>query len=158
MFSIKVIYLYRDGRASIDSFKKRSKQKFNIFGRMFRIIAGEYILRKTLKQAIQRNDYYGLKYEDFTNNFDEEITPLLDFLGLKSRREIFTDKENKDYFINIMNRGESHIVGGNIYRLQKVTGIKNFENWRKNLTKTEKLVFTVLGGKIVNKTMQRFIH
>lgn len=158
MFNIKVIYLYRDGRASIDSFKKRGKKNFNIFNRIFRIVVGEFLLRKTLKQSFQRNEFFGLRYEDFTENFKNEIVHLLDFLELSTKKEIFLDKKNKDYFINRINEKKSHIVGGNIYRLKKVTEIKNFENWKASLTKTEKILFSVLGGKRTNKTMQKYIH
>jgi len=158
MFNIKIIYLYRDGRASIDSFKKRNRKNYNIFHRMFRIVVGEYFLRKTLKQNFQRKDYFGLRYEDFTNNFETEITDLFKFLGLSKYNDMFIDKNNKDYFIHKINEKKSHIVGGNIYRLNKVSEIKDSENWKRNLSKTEKFIFSILGGKKTNKMMQKYVH
>jgi hypothetical protein len=158
LFNIKIIYLYRDGRASIDSFKKRNRQSYNIFSRLLRVVGGEYIMRNMLRQKFDREEYFGLKYEDLTTNFHQEIKALLEFLDLKDEESIFTDKSRNDYFIHQINEHNSHIVGGNIYRLQKVTEIKNYENWRKNLNYQEKFLFSLLGGKITNRAMNKFLH
>lgn len=158
LFNIKVIYLYRNGQASIDSFKKRNSANFNIFNRMFYFVAGEILIRKTLKQGFKRQDYFGLRYEDFTSNFNFEIIKLLDFLGLYFNQKDFTDENSNNFFLNTINKNQSHIVGGNIYRLQKIKEIKNFDTWKKRQTPFEKYVFLLLFGKYINKTMTKYLH
>lgn len=155
LFNIKVIYLYRDGRSSIASFKKRPDLYKGIIHRMFRIHMGEFINQKLLQQYFPRCDYYGIRYESLTLDFDHEMSRLFQFLRLSKKKPTSRYWKDKDILREILSSNISHSIGGNAAARFKQTEILNKDSWNTSLTKLEKIIYLLLGGWYSDRLFDR---
>ncbi|MBM7622957.1 sulfotransferase [Sporohalobacter salinus] len=158
LFDIKVIYLFRDGRANLESKKRKAndnqREEASYPGSVsqtLKFIKLSLYVRNILKHYIDSNDIYGLRYKDFTQNCKREIKGLCSFLDIEYQKEIL-DNNSSTYF----GSRERHNIGGNRLRFKQIDQIRYINKWKNNLTFNEKMCFKLLGGSIINKTFDKF--
>jgi hypothetical protein len=152
-FDIKIIYLFRNGQARLES-NNRKAQKYGIksyskgpMSESLRFIKTHLFLRAFLKNNFDANRLHGLTYNDFTTNPKTEIGKILHFINASDFSEMISGQ------ISFHKR---HNIGGNRLRFRSIGKIEFREEWKNNLTKWEKFIYLVLRGTLINKAFRRY--
>jgi len=156
LFEVKIIYLFRDGRANIESFKRKAsdakRDKAKYYGPVshtIKFILGHLIQSRILK-SIDKKDVFFLDYKNFAMHPKNVIQDICRFIGIEFNEETFDLKSSK-YFSN----QKHHNIGGNRLRLKFIEKITYKNKWQENLSKKEKIIFHMLGGNIINKIYEK---
>lgn len=138
--AIKYIYVVRDIRGVISSFKKKVQTPknpistvlyymlINLFGQLF------YIFK--------RNVTLKVRYEDFINNPGYILGNI----------ETFIDEDLNDLKTKLINKEDflmPHIVGGNRIKSDKSVRLRSDFIWKSKLTKVEKVLYYILAFPIM---------
>ncbi|MDX1694004.1 MAG: sulfotransferase [Ketobacteraceae bacterium] len=129
-YDLRVIYLTRDGRGTLNSDKKYNglstreaaiswKRKIEEMDRVARLLPEKQL--------------YRLRYESFCEAPEEKLRELMDFAGLRTRE-------------TPLGASDLHILGNNNMRLVKTSEIRLDEKWKQNLSKEDLSEFQVLAG------------
>jgi len=124
---LKGIYLVRDVRGVIYSFKKKVQTSRTPLSAMV-----YYVLVNMLAQLITMFDknVIKIKYEDLFLETETAIVRICEHLGVDSLELIEKIKENKDFEIG-------HIIGGNRLRNNRTIKLHFDEKWKSNMPKWE---------------------
>src|SRR5690606_3785872 len=126
--TVKGIYVVRDVRGVIHSFKKKVQTSRSPISTIF-----YYILINFFGQIICWADknIIKVKYEDFVENTNEVLARIYNHL------EIVNDmnyKNNEEYQI-------PHIIGGNRLKYQGKIVIRKDERWKENMVWYSKIIY-----------------
>ncbi len=156
-FDIKVIYLFRDGRANIESVKRKAhdpkREHADYKGPFIHTIQFElsHLQRLRILKNLKNSDVRIITYKGLTSQIENKIKDLCNFIGIDFNDE--TLHPNSEYYFSNF---EKHNVGGNRLRFKKVNTIQFIEKWPKGLNNSEKLIFNCLGGPIFNNFFYKF--
>ena len=155
-FNIKVVYLFRDGQANIDSIKRKAKDPkreeahyYGIFIHTIYFILLHFTYWRALRH-IGRQNILVINYKDFVLRPNNVLHQICKFIGVNFQEETIDSKSSK-YFSTI----KHHTTGGNRLRFKYIEEITYKEKWIRGLNKKEKFIFQLLGGKIVNKIFEK---
>ncbi len=136
-FSMKIIYLMRNGKAFINSFRKKGEPNFKAATYW---TLRNYRMRKIIRNKFKKNNVLEVHYESIVSKPEMEITRICNFLGITYRDEMLK-------FRNMPH----HIVGGNPMRNNMDDTIKNDQSWEKNLSILDILLFEIIAGNMNKK-------
>jgi len=156
LFNIKVIYLYRDARASLESMKRKSirNSKYNypgVFKAILDIYRSNLYIRSILNSNFLIPEVFPLLYENFTKSLQGELKKISSFLNIKYLWNRFIREDESGFKILSSNK-TIHNIGGNRIRLEELDRIIFINKWVKGLNQYEKLVFTCFLGKHLNQS------
>lgn len=157
LFSIKVIYLFREGQATLESLKRKAndpKREYAFYPGPFRatisFMKSSLINNEICSRYFDKKDIYRLTYENLTKNFSSELKNLCYFIGINYPEEDFNY-----IYKNGIKKQRNHNIGGNRLRFSKINKIRYINKWKKNLSSYEKMIFYLLGGNAVNKIIKK---
>lgn len=158
LFDIKVIYLFRDGRANLES-KKRKAQNNNrgsarypgAFKQTLRFVRKSNYIREVINTLFDDSQIYALKYKYFTQQSKKSLNSFFDFFDLSQEIDII-DGDSNNFFAKQI----KHNIGGNRLRFQKIDEIKYINKWKENLNRREKIIFKVFGGNYINSSFNKY--
>ena len=138
--NIYVLYLIRDGRAYINSFRKDVETINGLESRSICITVLEWIgvqltSRKILKKYKLKNRV--IKYQDFCEKPEKYIRDVYKFLGLRESyklENVFRRVKNTKY----------HNLHGNPMRFRKLKEIKRDLSWREELGVITKAIINII--------------
>ncbi len=140
-WNIKVIVLYRDGRAQSNSSRHKSPQQFNYVE-----AAREW--KKTIKQMsrvmelFEKDSYLELHYETLCERPSQTMEKLWQFLEL--------DSPDIDWESDIV-KGTSHILGNDMMRQRNQIKIRLDKKWMSELTDSNLADFEKVAGEANRK-------
>src|SRR3989337_1483056 len=134
--NIYVIYLLRDGRSYLNSYKKdvikiSGVNKRNILITMAEWIGVHIASRRIIKKYKLKHRV--VRYQDFVENPDAFLKNIFGFLNLEE--DFHTDKVLKE-----INRGTYHNLHGNFVKFEPFERIFNDTSWRLDLNLFEKAI------------------
>lgn len=127
-----VIHLVRDGRGVINSYKKEGKSFIGIF---FMWFLENKIMKKYIHNKINKERYFHLSYDLFTQNPKIYIKKINEKFGLDIDESNFIEKTNKK---------QHHNFAGNSMRWKKLTEIKHDQKWKREMPKWKQIILTIL--------------
>ncbi|MDT7830207.1 sulfotransferase [Pricia sp. S334] len=152
LFDVKFIYLMRDPRGVVWSFKKSFKknqkaglQKDMKGTSLQKALYSWLAVNSRAFSALKSTSFPSLfvKYENFCANPNQEINRILEFvLGEKPKTEINLSESMQT---------ESHVIAGNRLRMNKDIIIKPDFAWKKNLNFFQKAFIYSLTFPLLNK-------
>lgn len=150
LFDMKIIYLFRNGKANIESNKRKALDKNRPaweypgpFSQTMKFIKTTLLIRRILRLNFDKQQIFGISYEEFAANPENSINKIISFIGLSGTFNRIA-----------INTKPNHNIGGNRMRFKPIKEIKLIEKWRKNLTSKEKAIFKILGGELINKSFK----
>jgi len=153
LFNIKILYLFRDGRANVESIKRKAKdptrEKENYYGvfiHTLQFIFGHLAKLRIINKFFKEEDILYINYKDFSLYPKKVLEKVGDYIGIEFNNETL-DPGSQKYFSSITH----HNIGGNRLRFQFINQIKYMNKWDKGLNLCEKLLFAFLGGLCINK-------
>jgi len=159
LFNIKIIYLFRDGRAFIES-KKRKNKDPNREYEQYRGAAIEtlsfittHIARWRVLKPIPKQNVFVTTYRDLACRPSYILNTICRFIGVKFDEETL-DSSSSKYFSNIRH----HNIDGNRLRFTYIDKIEFKKKWPTELKKSEITLFHLLGGNVVNKYFENLAN
>lgn len=160
LFDIKVIYLFRDGRANLES-KKRKAQNNNrgsarypgAFKQTLRFVRKSNYIREVINTLFDDSNVFALRYKDIAQQSKKNLNSFFDYFDLSPEIDII-DGESNNFFSKQIN----HNIGGNRLRFQKIDEIRYLNKWKENLNIREKIIFKVFGGNYINNSFNKYKH
>jgi len=154
LFDIKIIYLFRDGRANLESKKRKANNNERgsahypgAFNQTVRFVRKSNYIREVINALFDDYQVFALKYKDFTQQSKKSLNSFFDFFDLPQEIDII-DSNSKNFFA----KKPQHNIGGNRLRFQEIDEIRYINKWKKNLNKKEKIIFKMFGGNYINNS------
>lgn len=144
------IFLVRDGRAYINSLRKRLGMsafrsmfrwiRLNLYSEWFikKFLGGKRLKNKNFARFVNNRTIH-LSYEEFTQRPEEVLQDICEKLGLKYE-EGMTD--HSDY--------NQHTISGT-KRASKISKVSQDKTWETELSSISKAIFLLMGGKYWNR-------
>ena len=137
---IYVIYLVRDARAYVNSFRKdiiqiKGLENRSIFITMFEWFIVHFFSRKVLKK--HELNYKEIRYHEFVEEPHKYIQEIFEFIGIKPPGELTE-------LIKKINTGEYHNLHGNPLRFKKIKEIKHDLSWKEQLNYSQKIISNIV--------------
>lgn len=132
---LKGIYMVRDVRGVIESFKKQVQTSRSPLSTIF-----YYSSVNTVAQWVywrNRSSVLKIKYEDLIRKEAKTVHLLCEFLNL-SETELITKLENKEPFLI------GHIIGGNRIRKEHTITMNFSERWREQMPRSKQILYYFL--------------
>lgn len=138
--NILVLYLVRDVRAYINSYRKdianiEGLNKRSVFMTTLEWIGVHVACRKMIKKYSIKHRV--IKYHDFARYPRKYFGEIYKFLDIKSDLDV-------DKVLRKINRTEYHNLHGNPIRFKKIREIKYDQSWRDELGPTKRILATLL--------------
>ncbi len=152
LFNIKVIFLARDGRGFVNSMKKPLHFQALVRNNLdpMPVWKSSIVWSKRnlinlcmVTHILKKKDWIMVRYEELADNPSKELKRICSFIGIKYEESMFDFSKNTN-----------HNIGGNRMRFKKNQEIKLDEDWKCNLTKKERVIFSFIGG-FVNKILMK---
>lgn len=134
LWNVRVVFMKRDGRAVMNSFKKHRKTDAEAATERW---VGTTRELQRMRARLSDSEVLDLKYEDMCAAPQQEITRIWEWLGLDS--EPLNEKDFKS--------GDFHLLG-NAMRLTSVGEIRTDTSWQDKLTDAEKTHFEQHAGAL----------
>ena len=138
--NIFVIYLVRDGRAYLNSYKKDMKTISGVKKRNMFLTMGEWIAVQMSSRALIKKykfNHMAIPYHRLATDTDNVLNEAFDFIGQKNG-------ENSKSLLKTINKSEYHNLHGNIVKYKPFKKISYDLSWKKGLTTFEKIVSTMV--------------
>ena len=135
-WNIKLIKMYRDGRAQSNSNRKKKSNNMDY-------ISSVKEWKKTVKQMERVTDYvsiddvYTLRYEDLCQSPGKYMDELWDYIGIERIERNWSEID--------INKEGNHILGNN---MRTKVHVALDEGWRSDVTKSELDLFQKIAGDI----------
>lgn len=135
-WNIKLIKMYRDGRAQSNSNRKKKANKMDY-------LSSVKEWRKTVKQMERVTNYasikdvYTLRYEDLCSSPGKYMDELWDYIGIERIERNWSELD--------INKQGNHILGNNMRTKDKLR-VSLDEGWRSDVTKEELDIFRKVAG------------
>jgi hypothetical protein len=136
---ILVLYLVRDGRAYVNSYRKEvnlnpDHKGRNMFVSAFEWIGVHFVCKILLSKYGQK--HMVIRYHDFAKNPQYTIDKLFDFLCVGG--------SDLDQIIAKLNRQKYHNLQGNPIKRKKISKIEYDQSWKQELGWFSKIVLTII--------------
>jgi hypothetical protein len=158
LFDIKVIYLFRDGRANLESKKRKAQNSERgsarypgAFKQTIRFVRKSNYIREVIRTLFNDCEVFALKYKVFTQQSKNSLNDFFDFFDLPQEIDII-DANSKNFFANQI----QHNIGGNRLRFKEIDEIRYINKWENNLNKKEKVIFKMFGGNYINNSFNKY--
>lgn len=131
---VKILYMVRDGRAVCRTLKRRHEMTYEQAARYW--VRYNWNL-KLIMMTIPKKNVKLIRYEDLCTDIEKELNDIFDFIGI--------DKSVS----KMLNKNESHTIGGNPMRFRREESeIHLDEKWKDEITAEEKALFESIAGKM----------
>jgi hypothetical protein len=127
-----VIHLVRDGRGTINSFKKVGVAWYRILGRW---IKNNFFISVFIKRKIDKNKFFHLSYDHFTQTPEK-------YLELINKK--FGTNIDLDNYLKKVKEKQTYSISGNSMRSKPLTEIKNDQQWKEKMPAWKKILLTVI--------------
>ncbi len=151
--SLKIIHLFRDLRANIESVKRQVENPQSglthypgFFRTYLSVVAHHLRIKSLLALKIKKNDIIKIRYKELCLHPEQTFKRLCSFLGVPYEPDVLNPDSPRFFGAQI-----HHNVGGNPVRMGKIEGIRYVNRWPQNLSPGERIAFILLGGSIINK-------
>lgn len=131
------IWVVRDGRAYIDSMKRRGRM--SVFRATFRWARMNFTAEKVVRFMSGGTDIMRVDYSEFANDPEACVRRICETAGLGYEPEML------EYY-----KQTFHNIAGTRTR-KSLKPISPQEGWRERLSPLSRLVFTLIGGQRMNK-------
>ncbi len=131
--NIYAIHMIRDGRAIVNSYKRKYNSfMYGFYRWSYSSITSEYVRNK-----VNHKNWLRVRYEDLATSPQEELKKICEFTEIPYQ-ETMIDYRNHPYFG----------ILGNRMREKKDNTIQLDESWRKELPLLHRSLFSLVGGTL----------
>lgn len=139
--TVKTIYLVRDVRGVINSFKKKVQSSRGTLSTIFYYLIVN-LTAEVYYRFLSKKSIIKIKYEDFTVNPEQTLERIGKFLELDMDNVITRIKRDDKFAIG-------HIIGGNRLKQNESIKLKSDILWKKNQSRLQQIIYYILASPIM---------